>query len=57
MLEKLVTHDVETVTTLFTLADKCARAAEVVHGTRCRRPESPKRVAQVPPVAEPTELF
>jgi hypothetical protein len=28
MLEKLVTHDVETVTTLFTLADKCARAAE-----------------------------
>jgi hypothetical protein len=28
MLEKLVTHDVETITTLFTLADKCARAAE-----------------------------
>jgi hypothetical protein len=28
MMEKLVTHDVETVTTLFTLADKCARAAE-----------------------------
>jgi hypothetical protein len=28
MLEKLVTHDVETVTTLFTLVDKCARAAE-----------------------------
>jgi hypothetical protein len=28
MLEKLATHDVETVTTLFTLADKCARAAE-----------------------------
>jgi hypothetical protein len=27
-LEKLATHDVETVTTLFTLADKCARAAE-----------------------------
>jgi hypothetical protein len=24
MLEKLVMHDVETVTTLFTLADKCA---------------------------------
>jgi hypothetical protein len=24
MLEKLATHDVETVTTLFTLADKCA---------------------------------
>jgi hypothetical protein len=28
MLEKLATQDVETVTTLFTLADKCARAAE-----------------------------
>jgi hypothetical protein len=28
MLEKLATHDVETVTTLFALADKGARAAE-----------------------------
>jgi hypothetical protein len=28
MLEKLVTHDVETVPTLFALADKCARATE-----------------------------
>jgi hypothetical protein len=28
MLEKLATHDMETVTTLFALADKCARAAE-----------------------------
>jgi hypothetical protein len=28
MLEKLATHRVETVTTLFALADKCARAAE-----------------------------
>jgi hypothetical protein len=28
MLEKLATHDVETVSTLFVLADKCARAAE-----------------------------
>jgi hypothetical protein len=28
MLEKLATHDVETVTTLFTLDDKCARAAK-----------------------------
>jgi hypothetical protein len=27
-LEKLATHDVETVSTLFALADKCARAAE-----------------------------
>jgi hypothetical protein len=28
MLEKLATHDMETVTTLFALADKCVRAAE-----------------------------
>jgi hypothetical protein len=28
MLEKLATHDVEIVTTLFALADKCARVAE-----------------------------
>jgi hypothetical protein len=28
MLEKLATRDVETITTLFALADKCARAAE-----------------------------
>jgi hypothetical protein len=28
MLEKLATHDVETVPTLFALADKCSRAAE-----------------------------
>jgi hypothetical protein len=28
MLEKLVTHDVEAIPTLFALADKCARAAE-----------------------------
>jgi hypothetical protein len=28
MLDKLATHDVETVTTLFMLTDKCARAAE-----------------------------
>jgi hypothetical protein len=28
MLEKLATHDVETVTILFALADKCARATE-----------------------------
>jgi hypothetical protein len=28
MLEKLATHDVETITTLFVLADKCARAVE-----------------------------
>jgi hypothetical protein len=28
MLEKLATHNVETVPTLFALADKCATAAE-----------------------------
>jgi hypothetical protein len=28
MLEKLATHQVDSVTTLFALADKCARAAE-----------------------------
>jgi hypothetical protein len=28
MLEKLATHDVETVSTLFALADKCARVTE-----------------------------
>jgi hypothetical protein len=28
MLEKLATHDVETITTLFALADKCDRTAE-----------------------------
>jgi hypothetical protein len=28
MLGKLATHDVETVSTLFALADKCARATE-----------------------------
>jgi hypothetical protein len=28
MLEKLATHDVETVTTLFALVDKCAKATE-----------------------------
>jgi hypothetical protein len=28
MLEKMAMHDVETITTLFALADKCARAAE-----------------------------
>jgi hypothetical protein len=28
MLEKLAMHDVEAIPTLFTLADKCARAAK-----------------------------
>jgi hypothetical protein len=28
MLEKLATHDMETVSTLFALADKCTRSTE-----------------------------
>jgi hypothetical protein len=44
MLEKLATHDVETVPTLFALVDKCTRA---VHGNRPHKPELPSRVARV----------
>jgi hypothetical protein len=43
MLEKLATHDVETVPTLFALADKCARATE---GRAWHLPRIP--VARVP---------
>ena len=42
MLEKLAMHEVESVTTLFSLADKCARAA---HGTQPPKTEMPKLVA------------
>jgi hypothetical protein len=28
MLEKLITHDIQDLSTLFSMADKCARAAE-----------------------------
>ena len=42
MLEKLATHEVESVTTLFSLADKCARAA---HGTQPPKTESQRLVA------------
>ena len=42
MLEKLATHEVESVTTLFSLADKCARAA---HGTQPPKTETPRLVA------------
>src|SRR6185437_2236211 len=41
MLEKLATHEVESVTTLFSLADKCARAA---HGTQPPKTETPRLV-------------
>ena len=46
MLEKLATHEVESVTMLFSLADKCARAA---HGTQPPKTETPKLVAPVLP--------
>ena len=42
MLEKLAMHEVESVTTLFSLADKCARAA---HGTQPPKTETPRLVA------------
>ena len=42
MLEKLATHEVESVTTLFSLADKCARAA---HGIQPPKTETPRLVA------------
>jgi hypothetical protein len=43
MLEKLATHDVETVTTLFALANKCARA----NGGRAWHSAPQTRVAQM----------
>jgi hypothetical protein len=43
MLEKLATHDVETVPTLFALADKCARAAEGRAWHSAHNPELPSR--------------
>jgi hypothetical protein len=48
MLEKLATHDVETVTTLFALADKCARAAEGQAWHSAPQTGSPRWVARVP---------
>jgi hypothetical protein len=48
MLEKLATHDVETVPTLFALADKCARAAEGRVWHSAPQTGLPKQVAQVP---------
>ena len=47
MLEKLATHEVESVTTLFSLADKCARAA---HGTQPPKTEMPRLVAPLLPL-------
>jgi hypothetical protein len=49
MLEKLATHDVETVTTLFALAKNVPELPRAVHGTRHRIPELPRWVAQVTP--------
>jgi hypothetical protein len=48
MLEKLATHDVETVTTLFALADKCVRAAEGRAWHSAPQPGLPRQVARVP---------
>jgi hypothetical protein len=48
MLEKLATHDVETVPTLFALADKCARAAEGHAWHSAPKPGLPSRAARVP---------
>jgi hypothetical protein len=48
MLEKLATHDVETVPTLFALADKCARAAEGRAWHSAHKLELPSRVAWGP---------
>ena len=49
MLEKLATHEVESVTTLFSLADKYARAA---HGTQPPKTETPRLAAPgLPPRA------
>ena len=45
MLEKLATHELESVTTLFSLADKCARA---VHGTQPPKTEMSRLVALMP---------
>jgi hypothetical protein len=47
MLEKLATHQVETVTTLFALADKCARAAEGRAWHSAPKEGPPKRGAPV----------
>jgi hypothetical protein len=50
MLEKLATHGVETVTTLFALwPTNVSELPRAVHGTQHRRPELPRRAAQVPP--------
>jgi hypothetical protein len=48
MLEKLATHDVETVSTLFALADKCDRAAEGWAWHSAPQIGVPRQVARVP---------
>jgi hypothetical protein len=53
MLEKLATHDVETVPMLFTLADKCARAAEgrAWHSAHDHKGVTAARALYIPTVA------
>ena len=55
MLEKLATHEVESVTTLFSLADKCARAAEGRARHSAPQDGPSKREALVPPFREVTK--
>jgi len=50
MLEKLATHEVESISTLFSLADKCAWAAEDRAWHSFPKTETPKLVAPVLPL-------
>jgi hypothetical protein len=57
MLQKLATHDVQDVSELFSLVDKCARAAEghAWHShlpQRQERPTSPKQMPLLRAVAK-----
>jgi hypothetical protein len=48
MLEKLATHDVETVPTLFALPTSAPEPPRAVHGTRPHKLQLPSRVARGP---------
>ena len=50
ILENLVTHEVESVTTLFSLADKCARAAEGHAWHSAPKTEMPRLVVPLLPL-------
>jgi hypothetical protein len=51
MLEKLATHDIQDVSVLFSLADKCARAAE---GRAWHSPAAPASKEASKPNADTT---